>query len=313
MLTFKYSSPGKIILFGEHAVVYGYAAIATAISKRMHMKGEMIKSLNTEINILDDGKTTTFDPSLWQSKQNSINDRREKMLYFAFKDFPKNHTLNLEIKTDFPVSNGLGSSAAFCSLIAAASMRCCDEKITKEKLFKKSVQLENFFHRNPSGLDPATAIYGGSIKMENRQISRSSKPTNNLPLLIIDSGVRSTTITSVTHVADLCKKEPLIYKPILSILGELTKKFCASEDKLDAIMRYFPIAQNLLSSLDLSCKEIDNIVYLSKQNNLVSKISGGGMGGTVLVSGKNLNDKINLFSNYKLIKADIDAEGLREE
>lgn len=313
MLQFKYSSPGKIILFGEHAVVYGYAAVSTAISKRMSMKGEMRQSINTEINIIDDGEITTFNPYISQNKKEKNEDRRENMLRFAFKNFPKNHTLNLELKTDFPVSNGLGSSASFCSLIAAASLRCNNEKITKEKLFKKSVQLENFFHKNPSGLDPATVIYGGSIRMENRQILKSSNTTNSLPLLIVDSGVRSTTLTSVTHVANLCKKDPLIYKPMLQILGELSKKFCIANNKYDALMKYFPIAQNLLSSLDLSCKEIDDIVHISKQNNLVAKISGGGMGGTVLVSGPNLADKANLFSKYNIIHAEIGAEGIREE
>lgn len=313
MLKFGFSSPGKIILFGEHAVVYGYAAVSTAISKRMVMKGELRKSLNTEINIIDDGETTTFNPYILPDKKENNEDVREKMLRFAFKNFPKNHTLNLELKTDFPVSNGLGSSASFCSLIAAASLRCNDEKITKEKLFKKSVNLESFFHKNPSGLDPATVIYGGTIKMENRQILKSSYSTKNLPLLIVDSGVRSTTLKSVAHVANLCKKDPLIYKPMLQILGELSKKFCVAENKFDALMKYFPIAQNLLSSLDLSCKEINDIVHISTQNNLAAKISGGGMGGTVLVSGENLSEKVNLFNKYKIIQAEIGAEGIREE
>ena len=312
MLKFKYSSPGKIILFGEHAVVYGHAAVATAISKRITLKVEMIKSLNTEININDDGKITSFNPYILPNKSDSENCR-DKMLRFAFKHFPKNHTLNLEITTNFPVSNGLGSSASFCALIAAASSRCCDEKITKDILYTRAVQLENFFHRNPSGLDPATVIYGGSIKMENKQFSKSFSFDENLPLLIVDSGVKGTTLTSVTHVANLCQKDPSIYKPILQILGELSKKFCTSKIKSEAIIKYFPIAQNLLSSLDLSCKEIDDIVRISKQNDLAAKISGGGMGGVVLVSGKNLKDKFDKFSKYEVIHAEIGAEGLHEE
>ncbi|OHS93293.1 mevalonate kinase family protein [Tritrichomonas foetus] len=311
MLRFNYSSPGKIILFGEHAVVYGYSAVATAITKRIHMKCELTKSSRTEINIIDDGDLFSFNPRN-DTLSNHPDRNREKMLRFAFQDFPENHTLNVEIKSEFPTGNGLGSSASFCSLIAAASSRCSNQQMSKDFLYRKSTELEKFFHKNPSGLDPATVVYGGAIKMENRQISKNlSLP--QIPLLIIDTFVPRSTAKAVQHVADLLKKNPKIYRPMLEVLGEISDTFEKSDKKEVSIQRYFPIAQNLLSSFDLSCKEIDDVVETAKKAGLVAKLSGAGMGGTVLVSGERAHEKAHLFNRYGVIQSSIGAEGLREE
>ncbi|KAH0786660.1 mevalonate kinase [Histomonas meleagridis] len=310
-MLFKYSSPGKIILFGEHAVVYGYAAIATAVSKRMNMKCEVIKSTRSEINIFDEGELFSFNPF---HETPASSNAREKMLRYAFKNgFPKNHTLNITIDGEFPTGTGLGSSAAFCSLIAAASNRVSNQSVSKESLFEKTKILENFFHHNASGLDPATVIYGGAIFMENRKFSHLS--INKVPLLIIDTQIPRSTSEAVKHVASLLSDKQSIYKPMMESLGNISKQYYLEkpEKKNEFIYKYFPIAQNLLENFDLSCPKIDEIVQICKKNNLVCKISGAGMGGVVMVTGNNVEKKTNLFKSYNVISAEIGLEGIREE
>ena len=310
-MIFKYSSPGKIILFGEHAVVYGYAAIATAISKRMNMKCELIKSTSSEINVYDEGDLFSFNP-FHEVPFNSC--AREKMLRFAFKrGFPENHTLNISITSDFPTGTGLGSSAAFCSLIAAASNRISNQSVSKDSLFEKTKYLEDFFHHNASGLDPATVIYGGAIFMENRKFSRLS--INTVPLLIIDTQIARSTSKAVKHVESLLSEKSSIFKPMVECLGNISKEYYLEDAKKknDFIHRYFPIAQNLLENLDLGCPKIEEIVQICKNNNLVCKISGAGMGGVVMVTGNNIEQKANLFKSFNVIPAEIGSEGIREE
>ena len=312
MLKFKYSSPGKVILFGEHAVVYGFPAVATAISKRIHMNCELNKSSITEINVVDNFGRFTFNPHDFSTdEKRDPENNRKRMLRAAFQNFPKNHTLNINISSEFPTGNGLGSSASYCSLIATAAARSNGIKLTKDQLYAQAKVLENFFHLNNSGLDPATVIYGKAIMMEERRI----KPIHldSIPLLIIDTFVPRSTAKAVKHVAELSSENPKIFMPMLKILGELSKEFVNSNEKFKFLKKYFPIAQNLLSSLDLSCKQIDEIVKIAKDNGLVAKISGAGMGGTVIVSGDNVHDKAHLFSKYKIIQSSIGEEGIREE
>lgn len=299
-----------MILFGEHAVVYGFTGVATAISKRTRMKAELFKTTRTEINIIDNLKTTSFNPYL---HPDTPLDKREQMFYYAFRHFPKNHSLNIEITNEFPIGHGLGSSASFCSLIAAASLRAEGKEATRNSIFPLSVKLESFFHNNPSGLDPATVVYGGCVIMNNRQIVTPSIKIPNIPLLIVDTNTSKSTLKAVNQVKFLSESNPTVYKPMLRILGELSTLFCNSDNKEKTIETYFPVAQNILSSLQLSTKEIDDIVSIAKNNGLVAKISGSGMGGIVLISGKSLQDKISQFSKYDVIHAEIGSEGICEE
>lgn len=313
MSSFKYSSPGKIILFGEHAVVYGEPAIATAISKRTFMKCDFRPSSRTVINLVDNGSFFSFNPKQGSDKMS----QRTKMLYSAFRNFPDNHALDIEIKSDFPTGMGMGSSASFCSLIATAGLRTSRTKreITKDAIFEETKRLENYFHYNGSGLDPATVVYGGVIKMERRRIvSTKSFGSEKIPLLIVDSMIERSTYESVKHVAELLKDSGAIYQPIIRSLGGISKNFYDSnEPKSCLLRRYFPLAQRLLECLDLSNSAIDRIVRIAKENGLCAKISGAGMGGIVLVSGSDIRRKGDLFKPFRVISAEIGAEGIREE
>lgn len=313
MSSFKYSSPGKIILFGEHAVVYGEPAIATAISKRTFMKCDFYPSSRTIINLIDNNSFFSFNPKQGGDKIT----RRTKMLYSAFQNFPENHSLDIEIKSDFPTGMGMGSSASFCSLIAVAGLRTSSVKkeITKNAIFEETKRLEDYFHYNGSGLDPAAVVYGGVVKMERKRIINDNNfGKEKIPLLIVDSMAERSTYKSVKHVAELLKDKEEIYQPIIKSLGGISKSFYDSnESKSKLIKRYFPIAQKLLECLDLSNTEIDRIVKIAKENGLCAKISGAGMGGIVLVSGDDIQRKKDLFKPFRVISAEIGAEGIREE
>lgn len=170
-----------------------------------------------------------------------------------------------------------------------------------------------FYHGNSSGIDPATVVYGGGIKMENNKISKVKIP--EIPLLIVGTNRERNTKAAVSHVRELIEKYPNIYKPMIKSIGDISRTFLNTSDdvKDKALFDLFTPANGLLNSFGLNCPESDDIARIASENGLAAKISGAGMGGIMLVTGPDLDKKEHLFSKYNVVKATIGAEGMREE
>lgn len=140
MIKFSYSFPGKIILFGEHAVVYGETAIATAISKRMYANCKLFESEKSSISIKFENTITEIDP-FKPIKQS--NDETYQMIHSAFENnFPKNRSLDIHVIQDF-TTGGLGSSAALCACIAAVSAKVSNLNLNLDSIFQKNKRIRN--------------------------------------------------------------------------------------------------------------------------------------------------------------------------
>ncbi|OHT05121.1 mevalonate kinase family protein [Tritrichomonas foetus] len=307
-MEFSFSVPSKVILFGEHAVVYGFPAVASAVDLRMFLRCRLKKSNFSQIRITFNEDKFIFDPL---AEINKDENSTCQMYRTAFYDqFPKNHILNMDFTYNAPSESGLGSSAALCTLVAAAVQKINNLDLNFDKLYEKAKILEGFYHSKSSGIDIATVLYGSSVKISDGKLERFCIP--QIPILIVNSGKTRETKTAVEHVSKLMHDENKIFKPILESLGAISHGFFL-EQTSEYIKRYFPIAQNLLKSLDLSCIQIDEIVNIAVNNNLSAKLSGAGMGGVVLVSGDQLEQKVSLFNPYETYLTTLGAEGFRIE
>jgi len=310
-MRFTFSAPGKIILFGEHAVVYGYSAVSTAISKRMKACCSVNTSISPEVRVNFHDKVVSFNPN---DEKIDNNKPVYRMIHSAFHGkVSKNISINIDITEEFPSGNGLGSSASLCSVIAAAVDRICGKDLDYDDLFLKATSLEKFFHGNPSGIDPATVIYGNGIHMKNRKVNRISLPS--IPMLIVDTGRIHATSEAVMHVKSLNTQYPSVFSKMLETMGSITDTFLnlSKEDQIKSIPSLFPAANSLLCGFGLNCVESDCIDRIAKSNGLFSKISGAGMGGIVLVSGNDVLSKGGLFKDYNVVLASIGERGLIEE
>ena len=309
---FSYSFPGKVILFGEHAVVHGEMAVAAAITKRMYANCNFYPSEKTliKVNDLIENKIITFNPL--ENIPNNAPDT-ERMIHSAFKGlFPKNYQLDIIVDQQFP-TGGLGSSASLCGCIAATSNRIGKKALDKDSIFKKTLELEKFFHGNPSGLDPASVVYGGCIKMENRKLEQIHTP--NIPILIVGTRRERSTKVAINKVKGLMQKYPNVYPPIIKTMGNISRAFldAPNDKKAETMAELFTPAHHLLASFGLSCRESDDICSIAENNGLSAKISGAGMGGIMIVTGKDVEEKAHLFNKYDVVITKIGAEGMREE
>ena len=125
---------GKIILAGEHAVVYGKQALAVSIS------------LGVEVNMS-------------KGVMGSQTELVKKAIEMAGGD----GDLQVKIESELPIGSGLGSSAAVAVAVIKAVREYLKKPIENDELFNLTMECEKLAHGNPSGLDPATVIYGGLI------------------------------------------------------------------------------------------------------------------------------------------------------
>lgn len=216
----SYSAPAKVILSGEHAVVYGKPALVSAINLRLvftiSSRSYQDGNLNKEILIIS------------QKVKDYLKNQK-----IDFKDYP----FNYKIDTEIPVGRGLGSSAAL-SVAAAASFLefYVGRKFDKEIINGLAFEIEKHFHQNPSGVDNSAVCFGGLIlyqkKIQLTNLNYKIPESFEEKLLLIDSGQpKETTAEMVNFVKKTINKkvlidaEKIVSKLILSIKKEDERLF----------------------------------------------------------------------------------------
>jgi len=129
----KLSTFGKVILAGEHAVVYGEMALSAKIT--LEVKARVVE-----------GKKET-----------------NPIIKKAIEVAGGNDKIGVIVESEIPIGSGLGSSAAVVAAIIKAVREYLGRRIENDELFELTMECERLAHGNPSGIDPATVVYGGAI------------------------------------------------------------------------------------------------------------------------------------------------------
>src|SRR5713226_4644668 len=159
------SAPGKVILFGEHFVVYGIKAILCSIDKRITATSEIIDEKKIKIKS-DIGNVEISTDSL--STPNRSMDVMKPFLYIAKKALEKlgkNVGIEIKIDSEIPVGIGLGSSSACCVAVTASVMGLF-EKLPKEEILKIAIEAERTIFENTSGADCSVCTFGGLMEYD---------------------------------------------------------------------------------------------------------------------------------------------------
>ena len=215
----KASSPAKVILFGEHFVVYGLKAILCAIDKRITVTAETIKENKISI------KSTIGNLELEPNKKISDIDSPLKPLYYLASKLIKNQNtgIRIDIKSDIPLGVGLGSSSACCVAGAAAISRLF-KKTSKEEILELAIEAERTIFENTSGADCTVCTYGGIMEYSKEDGFNKIKSEPNFHLVIANSKMEHSTQSIVEGVRQfkekneeqfsaLCKKESKLVEP----------------------------------------------------------------------------------------------------
>jgi mevalonate kinase len=248
---------GKLILSGEHAVVYGYPAIAVG---------------------LDLGTTVTLQKTEGPTRLHT--GEADARLVAALRRALPTDGLRVGIDSDLPVGCGMGSSAALSVALVRARAALEGEALTPSTEFSRSLALEAVFHGTPSGLDNTIAAYGGAVRFERGDpptFTQVTAPT--CTLVVLESGEAGDTAALVGGVR---KRHPG-NRDILEAIGAVT---AAVESHLDDAAALGPLLtenHRLLRALGVSSPVLDDLVELAlAQGALGAKLSGAGGGGVVI-------------------------------
>jgi mevalonate kinase len=290
------SAPAKVILFGEHFVVYGEPAIVLAIDKRAYAKAEtrtdkLLHIRSANLNLAADIANGTLkvehgDPKEARMKFGPVKMAVEKVL----EKHGENAGLNIEINSTVPVGAGLGSSAAVVAAVTAAVGAALSVKMSKEDVFRIALEGERIVHGTPSGIDPAIATFGGTLLF---QIDTGFKPLEvktDIPLVIGDTGVERSTRVQVEKVRNIREKYSQVVEPVMAAAREiaLTATEALKKSDLDTVGELMNINHALLSGIGVSDESLEWLINAArKAGALGAKLTGAGGGGCMIALARN--------------------------
>ncbi|MCK4499112.1 mevalonate kinase [Candidatus Babeliales bacterium] len=284
---------GKIILFGEHFVVYGLPAIVSAINKQAEIVVERKKEFPHEL--IDATKRFRGVPILtWQICHKPI----EAVLKHLNIATP----LRITLGGDLPIANsGIGSSAAHLVGLARALSEEFGLKLSDEQVNQTAFIGEKEIHGTPSGIDNTAATYGGLFLFKRNSSGKNLiKPIESrkpILIVIVESGVDTNTKQVVRAVRELKEKEPEKVGDLFNRYESLIQQAHEALEKNDLVLAGNLMNENhkLLQELTVSCPELDRMVEIARNAGaLGAKLTGTGRGGLMvaLTSGKDVQEKV---------------------
>lgn len=292
------SAPGKLMLFGEHSVVYGNPCIATSINKRLDVY------LNDKDKNGKELKCTTID-ALGIKAIFPSNCESHKFLNLTItKFFEKYGRKNFELTTK-PMPKGLGSSSAVVVAAVKALSTFYNLTWSNDEIFKFSYDVvKEGQNGKASGYDIAVAVYGGTIRYENKNGDVVVKKLKNIGNLIaIDTGIKSSTTELVNEISEKREKYGQIFGGIFKIINKIADEGEKeiTDENYKGLGELMSINHGILNAMGLSTYEIEILINGIKPYCYGAKISGAGRGDYIIAICKeqSRNDLMNYLQDRK--------------
>ncbi len=276
------SAPGKVILFGEHAVVSGIPALGSAIDLRIRVSVEDLPG-RIEVEV-DDLMLEGFSVDLTTGQIRSSSAlSATRYISAVLKKFDA-QDLRVRIESDIPPAAGLGSSASIVVATLAALNRHLGLGLSRDEIAVQSHRIEKTMQQGMgSPMDTALATYGGYL-----QVSDKAQPIE-LPEIEIVVGYTERphdTRSEVQKVQGLRSHYPDIVDPIFGAIGAISSRAIPSirEQRLEEMGELMNINHGLLEALGVGTRELSELVYAARGAGgaLGAKITGAGGGGCMI-------------------------------
>lgn len=287
---------GKVILFNEHFVVHGVPGIVSAMDS---VAESVVKKTDKKgIIVRDERKGSKGYTEKKKIQQKESIDRMLEAMGLN----PKEVSLNIWLSGNLPSFSGLGSSAASSVAIARAMTEEFGMNLSDERINDIAYEAEKAYAGTPSGIDNTAATFGGLIWFK-KNLEGGSNTIERLDIrepveiLIANTGLVANTKEMVLGVAERKKKYPEKYNLLFKQAELLVFKARTALEQFDLkrVGELMNESHTLLQGIEVSCKELDYLVKLARdQGAFGAKITGGGGGGCIvaLTPGKELQEKV---------------------
>lgn len=313
----RVSAPGKLILLGEHSVVYGKPAIIASVARRCFIT--LTPHEAKKIKILSENPDQPLDYPEFIISQT---------LEFFKKKLSTGFTLS--INSEIPVGGGMGSSAALAISIAGAVSLFLGEKFDKEKINNIAYLSEQKKHGNPSGADNSASCYGGLLwfRKETPDLKIISQPPFNISeeitknLFTIFTGTpKESTKEMVGMVGELYKKHQEFTRSIFDSQELLTRQLLSALKNKDseAIKNCIERGEKNLERLDVVSPVVKSFIRKIEKKGGAAKICGAGGktkgSGVILAYHQNINEleKLAIAQKFTFSPVQLGSEGVRIE
>ena len=300
----KAFAPGKIILFGEHTVVYKKPAIAVAIDRGVNV--ELIPRNDDNITVKLDLIDYYKKSQLVNKKLNYKIDSQKKMItdyiyeVINLFEFEKGFDLTVDIK--MYLGAGLGSSAAVTVSTLKAVSLYVNKQIDKKTIAQTAREIEIKIQGAASPIDTSMSTYGGIIFIdENSKLNRIDF-NMKLPLIVSNCEISGNTGKLVESVRLKYEKYPTIVGNIFKAMEQIAIDAKVALEKVNSelIGDLMNINQGLLDAIGVNTTELSDMVYKAREYGAKgSKLTGSGGGGCIIAYTPENSDEI-----YKQLRKD---------
>jgi mevalonate kinase len=262
---------GKLILAGEHAVVYGVPAIAVGIDR-----GSRATARASAVNQL---RIAAWSVDVREGDASDLA-RAFTALLASARSRSAFSPMQVDASTDLPAGGGLGCSAA----LGVAVARAISPEANDEDILADAMAWETIFHGNPSGIDAAVATRGGAIQFV-RGASIENIESGSLVFAIGHSGNASSTKTMVEGLARLRETEPAMVGAAFERIRMIARdvRGAIESGDLAALGDAMGDNQEILAKLALSTPDIDAMCAVARNHGALGcKLTGAGGGGCVV-------------------------------
>lgn len=279
------SAPGKAILFGEHAVVYGHPAIAVPVSQVAARATIRPAPASSGLTVVapDVGQRLTLSAARASNPLAVAARLTLRHLSVAEPD------ATLVIESSIPIASGLGSGAAVSTALVRALAEFLDRSLSRAEVSELVFEVEKIHHGTPSGIDNTVVAYGQPIYFERTATSRPELELISVgapfSLLVVDSGLPSPTRRIVSRVRAGWRRDPEHHEALFHRIGAIARdaRERIETGNRDALGSLMDRNHTLLVELGVSSPALNRLVEVARAAGARgAKLSGAGEGGCVL-------------------------------
>jgi mevalonate kinase len=275
------TAPGKVILLGEHAVVYGRPAIVVPVWQTVATASVQAGPPGSGCILHAHDLGATIRLAAADDKEPLALVARLALAALGMADEPD---WRIDLASTIPIAGGLGSGAAISTALVRAIFAAAGQEATPQEVSRLVYASERIYHGTPSGIDNTVVAYGAPIWFVRGEPPQVFTPAAPCTLVIADSGIHSPTKETVGDVRAAWEAQPARYEALFDAVAALVhaaRRALAAGD-LPTLGLLMDENQDILAQLGVSSPPLERLIDAARRAGAWgAKLSGGGRGGNV--------------------------------